>query len=173
MRICKFPRPILPERFRSLVSRAKGSNMFPHQIHFALGFYRLFSICRFREVTGRYPEKITMVSFTFKQRRFETLHLPALQWPSDRFKFVGYNPPKSSGFDLEASAAGEQENAAKPFESDPYGCHSEILQSKRKERNPFHRTAPYALSCPEMVELLHHCGPDIIEKEKLPWANLQ
>jgi hypothetical protein len=114
-----------------------------------------------------------MVSFTFKQRRFETLHLPALQWPSDRFKYVGYNPPTSTGFDLDASTAGEQKNAAQPFESDPYGCHSDILQAKRKERNPFHRTAPYELSCPEMAELFHHCGPTIIEKEKLPWANLQ
>lgn len=133
--------------------------------------YRLFSICRFREVTGKYPEKITMVSFTFKQRRFETLHTPALQWPTNRFKFVGFNPPTSTGFNLEESTKGEEENAAKPFELDPYGCHSEILQNKRKGRNPFHRTAPYTLSCPEMTDLLRHCGPEIISKELVPWPN--
>jgi hypothetical protein len=130
----------------------------------------LFSICRFYEVTGKYPEKVTMVSFTFKQRRFKTLHAPALQWPSDQFKFVGYDPPLSSGFDLEEASNGEERNAAKPFESDPYGCHSEILQQKRKDRNPFHRIAPYELSCPDMTDLLHHCGPEIIAKEKVPWA---
>lgn len=134
---------------------------------------RLFSICRFREVTGKYPEKITMVSFTFKQRRFESLHVPALRWPLDRFKFVGYDPPSSSGFDLNEASAGEQKNAAKPFESDPYGCHSEILQEKRKGRNPFHRVAPYVLTCPDMTDLLRHCGPAFIGMEKTPWASLQ
>jgi hypothetical protein len=29
----------------------------------------LFSICRFKEVTGMYPSEITVVSFSFKQRR--------------------------------------------------------------------------------------------------------
>jgi hypothetical protein len=114
-----------------------------------------------------------MVSFTFKQRRFETLHAPALRWPSDRFKFVGHDPPSSLGFDLKEASEGEQQNAAKPFESDPYGCHSEVLQEKRKGRNPFHRVAPYALSCPEMAHILRHCGPELIPKENLPWAILQ
>jgi len=85
---------------------------------------RMFSICRFYEITGRYPGRITVVSFTFKQKRFETLHAPALQWPKDKFSYVGVDPPASSGFNLEESTKGELENAAKPFESDPYGCHS-------------------------------------------------
>jgi hypothetical protein len=104
---------------------------------------RMFSIARFREVTGDYPKKITVVSFSFKQRRFETLHAPALRWPADRFVYVGVNPPSSTGFDLKRSTEGESKNAAAPFEQDPYGCHSEILQEKRKGRNPFHRTPPY------------------------------
>ena len=49
----------------------------------------LFSICRFREITGRYPEKITMVSFSFKQKRFETLHAAALRWPQGHFVYIG------------------------------------------------------------------------------------
>ena len=28
----------------------------------------MFSVCRFREVTGRYPDKVSVVSFTFKRR---------------------------------------------------------------------------------------------------------
>ena len=36
----------------------------------------LFSICRFREITGSYPKEITVVSFSFKRRRFEMLHAP-------------------------------------------------------------------------------------------------
>lgn len=131
----------------------------------------IFSIARFREITGAYPEKITVVSFSFKQRRFETLHAPALRWPADRFVYVGVNPPASTGFDLARSTMGELKNAAAPFEKDPYGCHSKVLQEKRKGRNPFHRTPPYALSCPEMKDLLGFCGPELIPLNEVPWGN--
>lgn len=111
-----------------------------------------------------------MVSFTFKRRRFERLHAPALRWPGSKFKFVGVDPPASTGFDLAESTKGEQENAAKPFEDDPYGCHSAVLKQKRKARNPFSRTAPYDLSVPGMKELLHYCGPELVPNEKVPWS---
>ena len=106
-------------------------------------FVRMFSIARFHEVTGGYPKKITVVSYSFKGRRFETLHARALRWPSDRFVYVGVDPPASTGFDLERSKAGELSNSAAPFEQDPYGCNSDVLQEKRKGRNPFKRTPPY------------------------------
>lgn len=132
---------------------------------------RMFSICRFKEVTGNYPTKISVVSFSFKQRRFETLHAPALGWPKERFNYIGFDPPASTGFDLKAAEEGESQNAALPFESDPYGCNSPVLQQKRKGRNPYYRTAPYPLSCPDMIELLSYCGPGLFPKEKLPWGN--
>jgi hypothetical protein len=130
----------------------------------------LFSIARFREVTGDYPQKITVVSFSFKQRRFETLHAPALRLPPDRFSYIGVDPPASTGFDFQRASKGEIENAAAPFEKDPYGCHSEVLQQKRKERNPFSRTPPYALSAPEMKDLLGYCGPQLYPEERVPWS---
>jgi len=133
---------------------------------------RLFSICRFREVTGSYPEKITVVSFTFKQRRFETLHAPALQFPSSRFSYIGVDPPASTGFDLAGSKQGELQNAALPFEEDPYGCHSPVLQEKRRARNPFSRTPPYELTCPDMKGLLHYCGPKQFPRAQVPWKKL-
>jgi len=129
----------------------------------------LFSICRFKEVTGHYPKKITVVSFSFKQRRFEELHAIALRWPMDAFQYVGIDPDASTGFDLGSSAEGEKTNSAIPFESDPYGCHTQILQEKRQQRNPFSRTPPYELTCPEMKELLKWCGPDIISSVNVPW----
>ena len=129
----------------------------------------LFSICRFREITGSYPEKITTVSFSFKQRRFETMHSKSVLWPSDQFDYVGIDPDASTGFDIEEATKGELMNAAMPFESDPYGCHTEILLEKRRMRNPFKRTPPYELTCPEMKELLHWCGPGIITSDKVPW----
>ena len=46
----------------------------------------------------------------------------------------------------------------------------DILQQKRKERNPFSRLAPYELTCPEMKTLLHWCGPELISEQELPWG---
>jgi hypothetical protein len=132
----------------------------------------LFSICRFHEITGAYPSKITVVSFSFKRRRFETIHAPALHWPAHRFSYVGVDPPATTGFNLAEATQGELENAAKPFESDPYGCNSAVLQAKRKSRNPFSRIPPYELSCPDMKELLHYCGTELFPKDQLPWKDL-
>jgi hypothetical protein len=111
-----------------------------------------------------------VVSFTFKRRRFEELHRAALRWPSQAFHYIGLDPPVSTGFDLVKSTTGELENAAKPFESDPYGCHSQVLKEKREQRNPFARTAPYTLSCPSMKTLLEYCGPALIDPSHVPWS---
>ena len=130
---------------------------------------RLFSICRFKEVTGIYPRYISMISFTFKRKRFVEVHAPALQWPPGIFSFIGVDPPYSStGFDLVAASEGELIHSLGPFQKDPYGC-GPALQKKRKERNPFYRTAPYPLSCPDLKPLLEWCGPDIIPLEMVPW----
>lgn len=133
----------------------------------------MFSICRFREVTGDYPARISLVSFSFKQERFETLHARALRWPLGRFRYVGLDPPPSTGFDLGKSREGEKNNSLLPFQEDPYGCHTEILQRKRRERNPFARKAPYELTCPEMKELLLWCGPELIPEGAVPWVGLK
>lgn len=130
---------------------------------------RLFSICRFHEVTGSYPEKITTISFSFKQKRFEKLHAAALLWPINNFNFIGVDPSPNTGFNLDEATRGELENAAKPFEGDPYGCNTRVLKQKREGRNPFHRTPPYQLSCPDMTALLNWCGPEFISKENVPW----
>ena len=53
----------------------------------------LFSVCRFYEAAGHYPEQISVVSFGFKQRRFVELHRAALRFPRDRFVYVGIDPP--------------------------------------------------------------------------------
>lgn len=132
----------------------------------------MFSICRFHDITGSYPQKITLVSFSFKRQRFETLHANALQWPLSRFRYVGVDPPSFTGFDLREASDGERNNSLIPFQTDPYGCHTDVLQKKRRERNPFARKAPYELTCPDMKELLTWCGPSVIPKSKVPWANL-
>lgn len=63
---------------------------------------------RFYELTGHYPDHITVVSYTLKQNRFSTLHRGALRFPPDRFKFVGTQVskggPKASIREAPASA---------------------------------------------------------------------
>lgn len=52
---------------------------------YALDSYQnlLFSVARFREVTGHYPSRITTVGYAMKRRRYEELHREALRWPLD------------------------------------------------------------------------------------------
>lgn len=58
---------------------------------YALDSYQnlLFSIARFREVSGTFPRRITIIGFDMKRRRFEDLHRNAIRWPRDRFGYVG------------------------------------------------------------------------------------
>lgn len=127
----------------------------------------LFAVCRFAEVAKRYPKRITVVSFDFKETRFTQLHAPALRWPQDRFTFEGL-APRSPSFDRAAAEAGEQE-ALGAFRRDPYGCRSAVLASKRKERDPFARAFPYGPRCPEMAPLLRYCGAHFYNSTSLPW----
>jgi hypothetical protein len=63
--------------------------------------------------------------------------------------------------------SGEITNAFKPFSHDPYGCRG-VLLKKRLVRDPFVRTPPYALVCPEIRELLTYCGLQTYSGA-LPW----
>jgi hypothetical protein len=128
----------------------------------------LFSICRFHELVGSYPSRITVVGFSFKMHRFASLHRAALRFPIDRFRYVGIEPPRH--FDLAKAELGEKRNSLRPFEADPYGCNSAVLRDKRLERNPFRRTIPYSLSCPDLRGLLEWCEPSTFPYP-LPWNN--
>jgi hypothetical protein len=57
----------------------------------------LFSIARFHEYTDRYPEKITVVGYEMKRRRFTDLHRAALRWPLDKFDYIGVDPEGEEG----------------------------------------------------------------------------
>jgi len=52
----------------------------------------LFSIARFREFTGYFPSKITVVGYEFKKLRFTELHREALRWPKKKFNYIGVDP---------------------------------------------------------------------------------
>ena len=121
----------------------------------------LFGLARFRELTGRYPDHVTVVGWAFKARRF-SLHARALRFPADRFTYEGVNDPA----DAMTSIRGET-RVLEAFMRDPYATHGDLAR-KRAERDPFTRPAPYAATCPELADLLHHTGPDIFPGP-LPW----
>ena len=127
----------------------------------------LFAIARFREVTDRYPCRFTVVGYTFKAFRFDSLHRPALGISRDAFVYKGLQPTDPK-FDLARAEAGEFESAVRPFSGDPYGCRDPVLALKREGRNPYRRTIPYRLSCPEIAGLFDWCGPGIYTGS-LPW----
>ena len=127
----------------------------------------LFSVCRFREVRGYYPTKISVVGFDFKSNRYSSLHRSAIGFPASNFTYVGVRSPQE--FDQQRAVQGEL-TAYKSFEKDMYGCNDPALNDKRQKRNPFRRTVPYSLACPEMSELLKWCGPGAINVDALPWS---
>jgi hypothetical protein len=121
----------------------------------------IYGICRFRESTGRYPDRLTVVGWRFKQQRFD-VHRQALRFPAERYRYVGVNDPP-------------EVETHRPFEAgrrdaflrDPYGASADLAQ-KRDGRNPFRRRHGYEISCPELADLLGHRGPEIFAGP-LPW----
>lgn len=126
----------------------------------------LFSICRFHQITGRYPRRIKVISFDFKRDRFITLHRRAIRFPLHRFEYIGIDP--SSGHGFWGIAARERASAMGPFLADPYGCNSRVLVGKREQRNPYLRYHPYPQGCLELSDLFNHCGRDWFTGP-LPW----
>ncbi|THV06708.1 hypothetical protein K435DRAFT_848786 [Dendrothele bispora CBS 962.96] len=150
--------------FSSVIPRATSEN-------YALDSYQnlLFSVARFHEYTGRYPDKITVVGYEMKRRRFTELHREAIRWPKDKFSYIGIDP--TDGPEEKAVAKqGELQNGYLPYTKDVYGCHTQLL-SKRLLRNPHIRFHSYYTSSPELAELLDWCPDDtdtLFDKE-LPW----
>ncbi|KAJ2255529.1 hypothetical protein GGI13_001574 [Coemansia sp. RSA 455] len=128
----------------------------------------VFSIARFHEITGNYPDRITVVGFDFKKDRFLDLHLRALRYPKIRFNYVGINPPGDSAPLLKA----ERRDAYELFAKDLYGCSGKLAE-KRQSRNPFMMNHGYAKSCPEMSSFFNFCpaNPTAVYDGALPWVN--
>lgn len=134
----------------------------------------MFSMCRFYELTGKYPMKTTVVGYDFKRERFEELHAKALKIPSVRFAFVG--TPEVMSFKKQF-VEGEVK-VRRSFEKDAYGCEAP-LSEKRKLRDPFAVGAPYEARCPEMQGALSVCKrakskkagsvKSMIKRVSLPW----
>jgi len=124
----------------------------------------LFSICRFYEITGHYPDNITVISYALKQRRFRDLHRAAVSFPESRFRFIGTPLPSEKGV---AQAEAGEAKTGDQFSRDPYGCGPE-LSTKRVERDPFFVGPPHASRCPDLASLLSYCGSSVYTGS-LPW----
>ncbi|EEB05193.1 hypothetical protein SJAG_00190 [Schizosaccharomyces japonicus yFS275] len=129
----------------------------------------VFSIARFHEITSRYPEKITIVSFEFKRERFVSLHREAVRFPLENFQFIGINPDIVTEETLKA----EERNALIPFSKDPYACLDPVLRQKRIQRNPFRRQHSYLDTCPELRDLIEFCPTRFHQffPGRLPWSH--
>jgi hypothetical protein len=121
----------------------------------------LFGLCRCKEWTGAYPERVTFVGWRFKQQRFE-LHREAIRWPLARYEYDGANDPPQRG---QAETAEAQTHAG--YLADPYSS-GDVYRAKRESRNPFRRQPGYATSCPELAGLFAHPGPGRY-RGPLPW----
>ena len=97
----------------------------------------LFSVCRFFELTRKFPSKITVVGFESKRDRFQKLHLRAIGYPESNFTYIG-----TKALNEKEMEAGEVK-VREAFARDPFGCRG-ALAAKRHDRDPFNEGAPYS-----------------------------
>ncbi|KEG07707.1 hypothetical protein DQ04_09031010 [Trypanosoma grayi] len=166
------------ELFGLFGSRAEQKKVLEKRVfaeEFARDSYEnlLFSIARFYEVTGRFPDKIIVVGWKHKKERFTKYHRRALRFPGERFVYVG----------LDFEDAGRFVDDVKPYlraspysdaialsfvREDMYLCSAG--GTTRTQRNPLFRSAPYEVSSPPLRFLLRHCGPRLIDGRLVPWG---
>ncbi|KAK4039456.1 Mur ligase [Parachaetomium inaequale] len=104
----------------------------------------LFSLVAFWRRHGAWPERMTIVSHEFKRERIVEGHCAAIEFPLERIRFVGINPPGMD--DVAVAAPGGMEKLEAIFEgvqlaleqwrADPHGV-GEVLRGKRVGRNPW------------------------------------
>ncbi|KAL6238252.1 hypothetical protein BDW75DRAFT_32639 [Aspergillus navahoensis] len=93
----------------------------------------LFSILHFRLHTGRYPDKVTVVTHEFKRERFINCHFPAVGLDKlGRINVVGINPPEEVT-PLRELMDGEKKRGLGLWRRDRYGVGIN-LKGKRMER---------------------------------------
>lgn len=127
----------------------------------------LFSICRFQQVTGQYPGNVTVVSWAFKEPRFD-LHRTAIRFPSACYRFEGCNDPLDREPALKNEAMTRQD-----FIENRYGS-SRKLAEKRSSRNPFNRQHEFQ-RCPGLQNFFQFIDePRNGQKDfpqRLPWEH--
>ncbi len=135
----------------------------------------LFSLLIFRKEVGRYPEKITIITHAFKERRFLELHGPAIKFPAGRLRVQGINPPLRLA-QLKEVEEGERRRGYAPFEQDLYGTRpplSEKRKARRWSRDSI-QTLRFDGMEPQVERLLYWTGEkggNLIIDEPMPWED--
>lgn len=115
----------------------------------------LYSICRFKEITKKFPQKVTIVGYKFKETRFVKNHSEALNLSKRNIglEYIGIDPeptiyakdsPEYRKFFTDLDKF-EYNRAVLLFATDPLGI-KEPLIGKKRTRNPYNTVAPYAVS---------------------------
>ncbi|EJS41571.1 YOR238W [Saccharomyces arboricola H-6] len=139
----------------------------------------MFSIYRFEEVTGKFPQRITIIGFAFKMARFINYHAKAIDYPQSSINYIGIDPKPTNYSKTQLSkyysdlVEMERKNALSLFSLDWYATR-DALRTKKKSRNPFNRTAPYT-----QLNILFNSSMKIEDdkkyfemniKGKMPWS---
>jgi hypothetical protein len=125
---------IVPEETRRVLLEEQALDSFANV---------LFSLLRFWQETGSFPDRVTIVSHKFKEDRFMELHVPTIRFPRENVAFVGIDPEYmrtgSEVYDevrAEEVRRGEREKGVGEWERDLLGLGS-VLSGKRGKRNPW------------------------------------
>ncbi|KAJ5749296.1 uncharacterized protein N7511_010992 [Penicillium nucicola] len=99
----------------------------------------LFSLIRFRQYTGVYPQRITVVTHEFKRARFMQCHflalglVPVALGPEgvdiQKVAVVGINPPEEVT-PSETLIRGEAENGIGLWKNDLYGVNTDLMKKR-------------------------------------------
>jgi hypothetical protein len=134
----------------------------------------LNSLCVYRKEMGNYPQRVTVVGFDFKRKRFSQEHAKFLGIP--QFTYVGMDIDLTPLYEpMEISTTIPQ------FQHTPFGCDNNKnnpLFIKRMRRDPYHRGHIPSEWCPEMKELFTYCPttnnnnnnqPSAQKRPRFPW----
>ncbi|KEQ91698.1 hypothetical protein AUEXF2481DRAFT_82958 [Aureobasidium subglaciale EXF-2481] len=91
----------------------------------------LFSLIKYYEVEGKWPQMITVITHSFKEARFLECHADAICWPRKMIRVQGINPPFPLS-ELRDVQRLERETLDL-FRADPHGVYAP-LSSKRAAR---------------------------------------
>lgn len=125
----------------------------------------LFTIARFFECVGIFPQRVSIISWAFKRKRFEH-HALAIGWPLQKFSFVGIGTPD----DLQSALTSEARALLEcKQDSTGYGKDGGALGKKKMARNPYRRQHGYKTSCPQLGPLLDWTETTPFPKDQAPW----
>ncbi|KAE9378103.1 hypothetical protein N431DRAFT_435267 [Stipitochalara longipes BDJ] len=147
----------------------------------------LYSFLKFWKATGRWPEKLMIISHAFKEERFMKLHVTTLELTRTKVVYLGIDPEYmregSKSYDMaraEEVRQGEREKGYGNWEKDPLGSGA-ALSGKRAQRNPWEVSQMWFESIEDReksgVRSMRRVGEGVFEEEFLtperqPWEDV-